>query len=395
MELEIIMRTRTLVAMFSVSSALLACSSSSGTGANGAAGDGGPTTGPLACEGATLVALPEDPSARGPWAVGAKTVTVAGLTTEIWYPAAAGSDRGKATATYDLREHLPSADKGKIPDSDNPLQACDCVRDLPLDVDHGPYPIIVFVHGTAGFRTQSLTFMTHWASRGFVVVAADHPGITLGDILGAGGGGKSPDQPGDARRLVAAMAAPSGDAAFLASHVDPKRVALAGHSAGGNAIGSLGDIPGVRVIIPMAAKGANAAASLKSTLVLGAQSDNIALYSRVQDGYAASAPRKRFVGLSNAGHLAFSDLCAVGKDKGGLLQIATAHGVTVNPLIATLSRDGCGATQLAPERGWAIVNYATSAVLEEELACSSTAAARVATIATAVPNVAEYREELK
>ena len=384
--------------VLSVSTALLACSSSSSTSGAAGASDGGTAAGPLACEGATLVALPEDPSAHGPWAVGARTVTLAGLTTEIWYPAAAGSDRGKTTATYDLREHLPTADKGKIPDSDNPLQACDCVRDLPLDETHGPYPIVVFVHGTAGFRTQSLTFMTHWASRGFVVVAADHPGITLGDILGGGnggGGGKSADQAGDARRLVTAMAAPSGDAAFLASHVDPKRVALAGHSAGGNAIGSLGDIPGVRVIIPMAAKGANAGSSLKSTLVVGAQADNIALYSRVQDGYAASSPRKRFVGLANAGHLAFSDLCAVGKDKGGLLAIATAHGVQVNPLIATLSRDGCNANQLPPEQGWAIVDYATSAVLEEELACSTTAAARVAKITTAIPNVAEYREELK
>jgi hypothetical protein len=378
--------------------AVAACSSASGS--NGSANDAGvaaedgaaPTL--AGCDGAPLLAQPSDPSARGAWPVGAKTVTIGALTAEVWYPATPGSDTGKTNATYDLREHLPSADKKKIPDADNPLQPCDCVRDLPFDGAHGPYPVVVFVHGTAGFRTQSLTFMTHWASRGFVVVAADHPGITLGDVLG-GGAGAAPDQAGDARKLLAALRAPTGDIAFLASHVDASRMALAGHSAGGGAIATLGSEQGVRVIIPMAARGTDTGSDLKSTLVLGAKSDGIALYSRAQDGFAASPVKRRLVGIANAGHLAFSDLCAIGKEKGGLLQIATDHGVSVNPLIARLSRDGCGADQLAPEAGWKIVDYATSAVLEETLQCSKSSAAALAQIKTAVPNVAEYLEQLQ
>ncbi|HEX9104448.1 MAG TPA: hypothetical protein VF997_19690, partial [Polyangia bacterium] len=98
---------------------------------------------------------------------------LAGLTTEVWYPAKLGSDAGKSKIVYDIREHLPPADAAKIPDSDNPPQDCDCFRDLPIDDGHGPYPLVVFIHGTAAFRTQSLTFMTHWASRGFIVVSAD------------------------------------------------------------------------------------------------------------------------------------------------------------------------------------------------------------------------------
>lgn len=385
---------RAIASCLLFSFALAACSSTSSSPGIAANGDAStPTPGPTTCEGSKLLALPDDPSARGPWAVGAKTVKIAGLTAEVWYPAAAGSDAGKAKATYDLREHLPAADRAKIPDADSPLQPCDCVRELPLDVDHGPYPIVVFVHGTAGFRTQSLTFMTHWASRGFVVIAADHPGITLDAILGGGGG--AADQAGDARKIVAALATPSDGLAFLASHVDPKRVALAGHSAGGGAVASLADVPGARVIMPMAARGVNAGPSVKSTLVLGGKTDGIALYSRVQDGYDASPVKKRLVGLANAGHLAFSDLCAIGKDKGGLLQIATDHGIQVNPLIARLSRDGCDAMSLAPEAGWSIVDYATSAVLEEELACAPSATDKLARIQTALPNVAEYREQLK
>ena len=43
--------------------------------------------------------------------------------------------------------------------------------------------MIIFAHGTAGFRHQSLAQMTHWASHGFVVAAVDHPGLKLGDLL--------------------------------------------------------------------------------------------------------------------------------------------------------------------------------------------------------------------
>ena len=47
---------------------------------------------------------------------------------------------------------------------------------------------------------------------------------------------------------------------------------------------------------------------------------------------------------------------------------------------------------LAPDLGWHIVNFATSAVLEETLRCSSTSAAQIANIVTAVPNVQDYQE---
>jgi hypothetical protein len=136
------------------------------------------------CEGAKLLINPEDPALPGPWPVGARTVTIAERTTEIWYPAEPGSAAGVEPEVYDIRLYLPPEEQGKIPDDAAPWQACGCYRDLPLDTDHGPYPVIVFIHGTAGFRTQSLTFMTHWASRGFVVVSSDHTGITLADVLG-------------------------------------------------------------------------------------------------------------------------------------------------------------------------------------------------------------------
>jgi hypothetical protein len=343
------------------------------------------------CEGARLLANPADPSAPGPFPAGVRTLNVNGLVTEVWYPAVRGSQKGKAKASYDLRLQLPPAEQGKIPDAANELQPCDCYRDLPLDETHGPYPVIVFVHGTAAWRSQSAHQAAHWARRGFVVVAQDHPGLKLADVLRMDFSGA--DQAGDARALFASLVAPAGDLAFLAGHVDVDRRAAAGHSAGGGAVQSLGSEPGVRVLVPMAAGGTVAGASLTSTLVLGALDDSIVRFSDQQAGFAASPPPRRLVGLANAGHLAFSDICALAVKEGGILALAQKYGVEVNPLVALLATDGCLPEQLPPERGWRLINYATSAVLEAELQCSEPARAAQATIA-AQPDVAGYDETL-
>src|SRR5579872_2600641 len=132
----------------------------------------------------------------GPWPVGVQTtqLMLSGVmaNVEIWYPAKLGSDQGQTAATYDLRSWLPKGQAMLIPDSANKVATCNCYRGLPLDTSHGPYPGVIFIHGTGSFRIASLSTMTSWASRGFVVVAADHPGLFLTDFLASGncqGGG--------------------------------------------------------------------------------------------------------------------------------------------------------------------------------------------------------------
>jgi predicted dienelactone hydrolase len=377
-----------------------------GTDAGGTDACAPPSTPPPdapACGTTKLLARPADPTARGPWAVGAHTSTVAGLTTEIWYPAKWGSDACQTPATYDIRQHLPPADQNKIPDSANPLQECGCYRDLPIDDAHGPYPVITFIHGTAAFRTQSLTFMTHWASRGFVVVSSDHPHIQLGDVLQNLLGAGSANEQGDALAVLSALDAPSGDLAFLAGHLDMTRMGASGHSAGGGAVASIASArAGIQVVIPMSAGGVDAldAGAEPSSLVMSAQDDGIAAPSSQTSGYASTPSPKRFVQLSNAGHLAFSDLCYLGAAQGGLLAIAEKYGVTNAGLIAPLASDGCAwqtgksYTPITPQQGWAVVEFATSAVFEETLMCDTAMTSVVAGIQSAVPNVASYQQAL-
>jgi len=388
------MRATALVVSLAVLTPLAACSNGSGGGDEGMVP---PVV--AACGQAKLFERPVDPAAAGPWAVGVKTVQLPDIlpdgalqTVEVWYPAKPGSDAGKPKVVYDLREWLPPTEAAKIPDAENPPQPCDCVRDLPIDEKRGPYPVVIFVHGTAAFRTQSLTQMVHWAKRGFVVLSADHPGIGLKDIIG--NTFDFGNQTRNTNRLVAAIQAPSGPLAFLAGRIDTAHVGLSGHSAGGGAIAQVDDTAGVLVRMPLAAGGTTAGPSLVSTLVMGGKDDMVATYDRVKQGYTNSPTKKRLVGIANAGHLAFSDLCYIGRDQGGILAIAKRNGVNVLDLVARLAQDGCMAGQLPAERGWVVVNHATTAVLEETLTCSTTATAQAAATAT-LADVAEYAEALQ
>lgn len=344
----------------------LGCSSS------GPPADGSEITG---CDGARLLANPADPAKPGPWPVGAKTVTIGRLKVEVWYPAAIGSEIGKTPLRYDIRQALNPSQRAIVPDSDNTWQDCECVQDLPIDPDHGPFPVIVFVHGTAAFRHQSLHQTVHWASRGFVVVAADHPGLMLGDLLAQ----FCPDDPsgtqdlsGDIDAMLSALSAPSGQLGFLADKLDLGRVGVIGHSAGGSAAASASAKPGVRVVGSLAG---NAAAkpspSLERVLFIGGKSDQVVSFGQVQTAWTGSTMPRDLVGITGAGHLVFSDLCDTRNTSGkNLLEVAQQYNLCGASLAGMLF--DCDPSYIAAPRGWDITNYATTAAFEPALQCTAT-----------------------
>ena len=88
------LRVRSLLFPLALVLGLAACgssgaSSTSNTGGAGTGGSGGRALAAdeVSCEGRVLLKVPDDPAAEGPWPVGARTITVAGYTTEVWYPA--------------------------------------------------------------------------------------------------------------------------------------------------------------------------------------------------------------------------------------------------------------------------------------------------------------------
>lgn len=311
-------------------------------------------------------------------------------------------------------------------------------RDLPLDTTHGPYPVHLHIHGTAAFRSASAHQFTHMASRGFIVVAADHPGITLKDMMRLGDG-QQVDQAGDARRTIAELEQLTDpQLQFLRGYINITDLAISGHSAGGGALTNLGDK--AQVLMPWASRGANDGPALKSVLVMGGEQDGIASYSGQVTGYERSPVPKRLVGVERAGHLWCTDLCWIGEEDGGIVQIAleyvsppvctpslrsdvhgfikfararandlkvcghwvewggggeraVSHGIYIALLFQRLGTDGCGPTNVKNADAWRITNYAISAAQEAILMCDSSMNDRLAEIETALPYIHEYREQ--
>jgi fermentation-respiration switch protein FrsA (DUF1100 family) len=333
-----------------------------------------PTPEPSACAGAKLRPSPDDLAARGPWSVGVRTVEVGSLRVEVWYPAPPGSEQGGAPVRYDPRDSMPASEAAKIPDAAAAWLACDCVRDLPVDTAHGPYPVILFLHGAASFRFQSAFLATHWASRGFVTIAPELPGVGLRAILGGEPTAFPLSVPSDLLAAIVQRPASSDPFAFVRPQLGP-RLAVVGHSLGAMLASSLGDRPEIAVRIALA--GTLDRSGTGSRLVITGETDGIAPPSRAPDRLAGLPSPARAAIVRGAGHLAFTDLCLLGADRGGSLAIARAHGVKIPDMIATLATDGCRPSDAPFATTAPTIRALTIGVLEETLRCDPAKAAAI------------------
>lgn len=387
-------------------------SSSSSVGSSGAQSSGGTSSGATSapadvsgCGSTKLYAVPSDPSAAGPWPVGVHTakLSMTGGTrpVEIWYPAKLGSADGQTAATYNVEDYLPNGQASKIPASANKIISCDCYRDLPIDSGHGPYPAVIFLHGTGSFRSASLSTMVQWASRGFVVVATDHAGLYLTDFLvtsslgtcsgGTGVAYGSQNLSADVDAMIAALTNPTGDFAVLGTHVDMTRIGISGHSQGAQNAAQFASKPHVAVDMPLADLGGTvptATSELKSVLLVAGTSDSVVPFSSDMSAYTGStAPIKRLVGITGGDHLDVTDLCWETNSAGQTaIQAANQYGVCAIGLLDALAK--CG-TLSPPTLGPQIVNYVTTAALEETLHCADRSAAFSSLVSTH-PQVGTY-----
>ena len=279
----------------------------------------------------------------GPYVAGVKTVEISGEPVEIWYPAAPESARGKTKEVYDLRNWLSESLASSIPDTKAPLLPTDAYRDIPI-IRSTPFPVVLFSHGMGGFRVQSSFLMTHLASWGFVVAAPEHSERGLGILLESGlpTGDNAAQALRDARTYLENQNSTPGS--FFEGRVDSNRVAVTGHSAGGAAVYAVGRDPGVNAWVGLATAGFGSGPA-KPFLHMGGSKDDIATPELVEGSFEPqSASPKRLVILEGAGHLAFANICDIGKEHGGLIQIAIDSGVEVPELLVTLANDGCRPT---------------------------------------------------
>jgi dienelactone hydrolase len=242
-----------------------------------------------------------DVRARGPFEAGVRTITMTKqsvvdptqprvLDTVVWYPTTAGAGP------------VDTATGGVV--------------DAPLDASGGPYPVLMFSHGSCGYPLQSTFLLPLIASRGYVVVAPPHPGNTIFEFPTCGTPqvqlSSAVERPQDVIFALDQMLAASADPASpFSGALDASRIGMSGHSFGGfTTFLVVAQDARFKVAVPMAPATPRAQASLAvpSLLMLGAI-DSVIDLTTARQAYANSASPKYKVEIEHAGHYAFSNGC--------------------------------------------------------------------------------------
>lgn len=270
-----------------------------------------------------------DPFARGPFAVGVRTVVATDTTRnqrslpiEVWYPATpAYRGQDLDAATQDKYEVLPGF----------PAVTQEAVRDAAPQP--GKYPLIAFSHGFGGERRQSTFLCTHLASHGYVVAALDHTGNTTLDVMQAvltvQSGGTLPDPTAVIHEFIAARPL---DVGVMIDHVagledigalvDSQHIGMTGHSFGGwTTLAYTQRDHRVRAALPLAPAGGKTplpAEALRDaldfdwgrdvpTLYLVADRDTLLPLEGMHELLGRTRSPKRMVVLEQADHMHFCD----------------------------------------------------------------------------------------
>ncbi len=241
----------------------------------------------------------------GPFGAGARTITFTKpsavnpavtrtLNTAIWYPA--------------VTDGLPT---------DPNFHAA---KNAPLDASGGPYPILMFSHGSCGYPLQS-TFMTPLiASYGFIVVAPPHPGNTITDYPTCGTPAaqlaSATERPEDIIYVLDQMLQENQNPSspFFGA-IDAARIGMSGHSFGGYTTYVVADRDArIVVALPMAPAVLGTPPLTMPSLTMFGDIDAVVDTPSIVDAYDAGTPPKYLVQIHNTGHYAFSNLCFASPD---------------------------------------------------------------------------------
>ena len=271
----------------------------------------------------TVAPLPElEVISQGSYDVGVQTITLnegtdRPLTVDVWFPIDDAGDAPLHQYTFlpDIYYESPTA----------------VTADAAQISADGPFPLVVYSHGSGGLRYIAADYTEAIASHGYVVAAPDHTGNTAVELVLNVEGDRAANafnRPNDVIAVIDAMTDPqSTENAGFAASVDAEQVAVTGHSAGGYTtyavaggvdtdLGPIEPDPRIDAIIALApASGgitdeAFAAMTVPALVMAGTADDVTPIDPNVTRPWelAASTPHHR-ADLIDAGHQSFSIAC--------------------------------------------------------------------------------------
>jgi predicted dienelactone hydrolase len=278
-----------------------------------------------------------DPRAPGPFGAGVRVVTYTKpsvvnpandrvLDTIIWYPTA---DAGTPTPQYEA------------------------ILDASVDGSGGPYPVVLFSHGSCGIPNQSNFLTPLLATHGFIVVSPPHPGNQFFDP-GCGSFAAQvasvQERPQDMKfvldQILAADLDPGSDFFGL---VDETAVAMTGHSFGGlTTYLTQAMEPRITAAVPMAPAAGPASMLTVPSLQMIGQIDSVVNNDATRNAYANSSTPKQLVEIRDAGHYAFSNPCFSGCNPPVTLSQDEAHDAVLRYIVPFLHTTLYGNAAWAP-----------------------------------------------
>ncbi len=296
----------------------------------------------------TIASEPVMFTERGPYGVGIATLDLGDRLADVYYPAIPELDA--QTEIFDSLSVFPEELQVFIPDELTGEFDTTAYRDALVVNDEQAFPVLVFSHGSGGFRQTSTFHLSHIASWGFVAITTDHleRGIAAQATGTLGGGAENQDVLDVLNSLDALAAHPE-----LGPVSDLDRVAITGHSTGGETSGRAASEDVIDAYMTIAAVTPQTVIQ-KPAIVFIAENDgtiaperNYSMFEQLENAL--------LVNIANAGHNSFTDSCARIYDLGGLGMLEALIGAEQ----VARAEDGCKEPAIRPELAYDVLNHYT------------------------------------
>jgi predicted dienelactone hydrolase len=311
---------------------------------------------------------------RGEYTVGVATVVVVDeerdrpLTVEIWFPLAEGAQGDPYQYSFVTGDSFESP--------------------LALDADasalsaEGPFPLVVYSHGSGGVRFIHSNYTETIASHGYVVIAPDHTGNTAVERITETSDDSAViavNRPLDVSAILDDFLDPANEVtAPYQPAIDAENIALTGHSFGGFTAyatvagfeSEVGDVRGddrIDAIIPLApavgsgdengllSDEALARVGVPALVIVGTDDKTTPVDPNVNRAWEQSSSEPHYrLELVAGEHQSFTDLCdyIVGFEDPDRPEVTPI----VRETIEAVAVEGCSPGDMAIERVQALTN---------------------------------------